>query len=319
MSFYNDTNYNGQLWLRDVNNNVKEAPLILSSVFVKYEKNYPDFYYDLSYNVISKFEVFNDCIFVQTRNGYIFEKVTYSNEQIKPYSLFNYYNPIQSTNIDYYFNEKLNKVYFCGFNDLTTPLSGSIRFSLFFKEFDLQTGQITKNFDKTITFPFITVNNLISSDGIKEDPKLAYNLDTNIFNVSFLVKNDVFETGLISLNFNENDITEINIFAPYGEIDFQNYSIINTFIPPTPTPTPTITPTITPTNTPTPTVTKTPTRTIKPTQTPTITKSKSLTPTPTVTKTNTPSFTPSKSLTPTITPSSTSNIPVIRSIYVSFE
>jgi len=54
MNFYIDTNYVGELWLRDADNNVSTASSMLSSIFSKYEQ-YPDFYYDLSYNLITRF------------------------------------------------------------------------------------------------------------------------------------------------------------------------------------------------------------------------------------------------------------------------
>ena len=262
MKLYTDSNYHGELWLRDAQNNVQEANIVLSAVYLKYQSQYPDFYYDLNLNLITRFDVFYDSFFIQTANGYIFEKVIFENSKIQPYSLFNFYSPTQTNNIDYWFDEQNKKVYFCGFNDIISDRSQNIKFSLFFKEFDIKTGKINEFYNKNVVLIFDTVTNLLSSNGKKDDPKLTYNADTNIFNVSFLIKNDIDQNALISINLNQNDILEINSFIPYGTLN-SNRSSVNEFVPtpthtPTPTNTPTITPTITNTITPTPTPTCTP-------------------------------------------------------------
>jgi hypothetical protein len=79
-------------------------------------------------------------------------------------------------------------------------------------------------------------------------------LESEYFTSSF----EYNEFGLISINFNEKDIKEINTFIPFGNVKPLTYTP-----PSTPTPTPTVTPTpVTPTPTPThlpPTPTPTPT------------------------------------------------------------
>ena len=329
MNFYNDTNFTGELWLRDANNNVQEVGTVLSAVFLKYKDLYPDFYYDLNFNIITKFDVFYDSFYIQTPNGYIFEKVIFQDSKMIPYSLFDHRSPLGSNNIDYWFDEINKKVYFCGFSEVEPVTAKSISFSLFFKEFDINTNRIKEFYTKSIHLALDNSTNLLSSYGVKDDPKLTYNADTNIFNVSFLVKNDIKQNALISINLNQNNILEVNSFIPFGELNTVK-SYVTEYIP-TPTPTPTITVTRTPTRTPTvtPTLTRTPTRTIVPTATPTKTPTKTPTPTPTltrtvnltpsVTKTTTPSVTPTRTLTrtPTITPTitltitSTFEIPVL--------
>jgi hypothetical protein len=307
MNFYNDTNFTGELWLRDVNNNVQEAGTVLSAVFLKYKDLYPDFYYDLNFNIITKFDVFYDSFYIQTPNGYIFEKVSFQNYKMLPYSLFDHRSPLGSNNIDYWFDEINKKVYFCGFSEVEPVTGKSINFSLFFKEFDINANKIKEFYTKSIHLSLDNTSNLLSSYGIKDDPKLTYNADTNIFNVSFLVKNDIRQNALISINLNQNNILEVNSFIPFGELNTVK-SYVTEYIPtPTPTPTPTVTktptrtPTVTPTLTPTLTNTSTPdaTPTRTPTHTPTLTKTINLT--PTVTRTITPSITPTRTPTPTLT------------------
>jgi hypothetical protein len=311
MNFYNDTNFTGELWLRDANNNVQEVGTVLSAVFLKYKDLYPDFYYDLNFNIITKFDVFYDSFYIQTPNGYIFEKFIFQNSEMIPYSLFDHRSPLGSNNIDYWFDEINKKVYFCGFSEVEPVTGKSINFSLFFKEFDINTNKIKEFYTKSIHLALDNSTNLLSSYGVKDDPKLTYNADTNIFNVSFLVKNDIKQNALISINLNQNNILEVNSFIPFGELNTVK-SYVTEYIPtPTPTPTPTntrtptCTPTVTPTLTRTPVATISPTPTLTKTLTPTPTLTKSLNITPTITKTITSSVTPTRTPTHTVTPTLT--------------
>jgi len=314
MNLYNDTNFTGELWLRDINNNVQEVGTVLSAVFLKYKDLYPDFYYDLNFNIITKFDVFYDSFYIQTPNGYIFEKIVFQNSEMLPYSLFDHRSPLGSNNIDYWFDEINKKVYFCGFSEVESVTSKSINFSLFFKEFNINTNKIKEFYTKSIHLSLDNTTNLLSSYGVKDDPKLTYNADTNIFNVSFLVKNDINQNALISINLNQNNILELNSFIPFGELNAIR-SYITEYIPtPTPTPTPTLTKTPTKTPTPTPTLTKTPTPTATPTITPTRTPTHTIT--PTVTRTPISSLTPTNTRTPTPTPTRQSQM---FSIFVSFD
>jgi hypothetical protein len=326
MNFYIDTNHIGELWLRDADDNVNTASSVLSSIFLKYEQ-YSDFYYDLSYNLITRFEVFYDTVFIQTKNGYIFEKLKHENSKIKPYSLFDFYSPIGLTNIDYWFDEKNKNILIAGFNDVLNDYvlnsnrnNNIIQFSIFFKEYDIKTGRLNKFYDRSIFLKFDELTNLTQKNTVTfEDPKLTYNQDTNVFNISFLIKNDVNQAGLVSLNLNKNDILEINAFVPFGILNAEKSYVINYIPEPTPTPTVTRTQTITPTITPTPKFTPSVTQTNTPTQTPSITRTASVTPSVTHTASPTLTKTPTPYVTPTLTPTATNAVPVIRALYVSFE
>ena len=74
MSIYFNKQLPGQLWLRDLTNNVSSAYNMLSSVFTKYKTINNSFYYDVSTNNINRFDVINDTLFIETSSGYIFEK-----------------------------------------------------------------------------------------------------------------------------------------------------------------------------------------------------------------------------------------------------
>jgi hypothetical protein len=269
MNFYTETDYQGMLWGRDTQDNVFPASTMLSSVYLKYSRIEPNFYYDLVNNNIKRFDSFYDTFFIQTSSGYSFEKYKIDNSIIKPQNKLNNLQLNQSDcNIDYWFNETEKKIYVFEFINPDVPFIypngdvAAINFAFAFKCYDLKTTEIKLLLQKNVVFYIDSAVGMVSSNGIKEHPKLTYNSDTNLYNTSFIIRNEVKNFGLISINFNLKDIKEINTFIPFGK----NGQPL-TYVPPsTPTPTPSVTPTsVTPTPTPTklpptPTPTPTPTR-----------------------------------------------------------
>jgi len=228
MNTYLENMRSSQLWLRDFNNNTKSANVLLSSVYIKYEK-YTDFYNALNTNNISNFEVFYDTFLIQTSIGYAFEKIVVKDSTIEPYNQFTSYFDNNTYEIDYWFDEGDKKIYFCGFNDIPGNNLPQIKFSLFFKEFDIKKGIVKDHFDSTITLALSSASNWSNSNGIKENPKLTYNSDTNMFNVSFVIRNDVSKLGLISVNISgqpQVEIEEINSFLPFATLNIENSSVI---------------------------------------------------------------------------------------------
>lgn len=227
MNKYSNDRLAGELWLRDLNNVINPAYNTLSSVFFKYQ-NYTNFYNNLTSNNITKFDTFYDSILIQTPNGYAFEKLKVENSTIQPYNEFALYCPNNATLIDYWFDEYRKKVYFCGFNDLTPVYSPQLNLSLYFNEYDLNTGNVKDLLNSTITLKLCAAQNWTSTNGSKEAPVLTYNIDTDIFNISFIVKNSIGTIGLISINLNGSDyikITEVNCFLPYATVDLANSTI----------------------------------------------------------------------------------------------
>jgi hypothetical protein len=225
MNFYND-NQNKELWIRDLENNIKTGYNSLSSIYIKYKNINLNFFNNLNANQITRFDVFYDSIFIENEYGYVFEKLKVENYNIYPYNQVNLFDSLRSTKIDYWFNEKLKKVYFCGFYDIPSEGNDKIKFSFFFKEFDINTGQINILLNKTIILYLLnTTSEWSNSNGIKYNPKLTYNFDTNIFNLSFLIKSEINRYGLISVNFNEFDIIELNAFVPFVELDLSTSTI----------------------------------------------------------------------------------------------
>lgn len=228
MNLYDENNFNGELWARDINDNIKNASDILSAVYIKYAIQYPDFYTDLKYDVVERFDVFLDTFFIQTQNGYIFEKIKIDTSgSVIPYSLFDNYFEKQKTDIDYWFDEKNRKIYIFGFEDVDYNNVSSLAFQFFFKEYDIKTGLNRYLLKRNVTIPLTDANYLNHSNGILENPKLTYNSDTNIFNVSFLIKDLVKSFGIISMNLSYNDILEINAFIPYANLITENATVLD--------------------------------------------------------------------------------------------
>jgi len=228
MNSYSENIRSGHLWLRDFNNNIKTANVVLSSVYIKYQK-YDDLYANLTTNNIINFDTFYDSILIQTGAGFFFEKIVVKDSIIEPYNQFTSFFANNDLNIDYWLDEKEKKVYFCGFNDIDGFNLPEIKFSLFFKEFDIKKGIVKNHFDSTITLALSSVSNWNNSNGNKENPKLTYNPDTNIFNVSFIIRNTIQTLGLISINVSglpKIEIEEINSFLPFAIVDIENSSVI---------------------------------------------------------------------------------------------
>lgn len=219
MNTYNQSHSAGNLWLRNITNTVLPANLALSSVFIKYKNTNEKFFYDLNLNNIIKFDTFYDSFFIQTSSGYAFEKIVVNGSDIQPFTQFNSFVPNTYLNIDYWFNESKKLVYYCGFNQLNGTNSSNIIFSFYFNSFDIKTSQTTSYLNNTITLNLVSPSGWSNTNGEKEDPKLTYNSDTNIFNMSFIIRNDFNNLGLISINFNEYEIDEINTFIPFATVN----------------------------------------------------------------------------------------------------
>jgi hypothetical protein len=300
MDFYNETNFIGELWSRDADNNIFSVNQSLSSIFRKYKDSNVTFYNELTSNNIKKFDLFYDSFFIQTQTGYIFEKYVTDNNNIEPFDKINNFSSNKTDyNVDYWFDEINKNVYLFEFfpTSYIEPRQNlnAIQFSFIFKCFDTKTNIIKDLLKENVIFWIENPENL-NSNGVLEHPKLTYNNDTNTFNVSFIVKNDISKTGMVSMNFKEKQIIKIDTFIPYGTV--------KPYIEPSPTPqatnippsqTPSITPTLTPTITQTTTSNK---------------------PTPSVTSTitSTPTLTPPPSFTPTPTPTNVA----VKSVYIAF-
>jgi hypothetical protein len=220
MSIYYDREIPGELWLRDLKNNVDSASNMLSSIILKYENINYDFYYYLNTNQITRFDLFYDTFFIETPSGYIFEKFYIESGSIFPFNKINLFNQRKTTSVDYWYSEAKNKIYFTEifFNPVVTVEENSISFVLYFKVFDCTTGLGSNLLTNQIKLFFDTIDNWDRYSAVFENPKLTYNPDTKKFNVSFILRNAANTLSLVSINILNKDnpeIIEINSFIPF--------------------------------------------------------------------------------------------------------
>ncbi len=229
MSIYFNQQLPGQLWLRDLNDNVSPAYNILSSVYIKYKTINSSFFSDLTSNNINKFDVIYDTLFIETNNGYIFEKfyVDY-NSQIQPYSQMNLFNTRKNTTVDYWYSESNKIIYFTElFFTQNSVINKTFSFGLLLKSFDCITGVASTVLLKKINLTSIN-QNLSGSSFIFENPKLTFNPDTKTFNISVILRNSAKDFGLLSLNIiniSNPQISEINGFLPFFVLDPINSTV----------------------------------------------------------------------------------------------
>jgi len=232
MDFYRDQDFLGTVWLKNKKNEKLTFQEAASSILEKYRYKEPTFFNEITSKEIKKFDVFYDSFYLQTPSGFIFEKYISTEFEIKPFS---YFSNFQSTivpeyYVDYWFDEKKHKVYI--FESLPTfPIipdvenHGYVEFGFQFKVFDIKTNTIKKIIkENEIKFWLSGCDTLKQSNGVYEQPLLTYNIDTNIFNASFLIKNDRNDVGIISLNFNETQILNVNTFIPFGIVQPLEYT-----------------------------------------------------------------------------------------------
>lgn len=232
MSIYYDKQIPGELWLRDLKNNVDSASNILSAIYLKYENINEDFYYYLNSNQITRFDLFYDTFFIETPVGCIFEKFYIQSEEILPYNQINLFNPRKTTSVDYWFNENKNNVIFTEIFYFNNPLKASyekyFEFILIVKLFDCVTG-LTKNLVlDVIRLAYTSSKNWDGVNFTIENPKITYNKDTKNYNISFILRNKAKELGLVSINLLDSDVpvvTEVNGFLPYFVQDTLNSGV----------------------------------------------------------------------------------------------
>jgi len=232
MSIYYDRQIPGELWLRDLKNNVDSASNILSAIYLKYKNINENFYFYLNTNQITRFDLFYDTIFVETPIGYIFEKFYIQDEAILPFNQINLFNSKKTTNVDYWFNESKNRVIqaeiYCYNDPLRNPDEKYFDFILILKSFDCITGLNQTIAIELIRLAYSSSINWSNSSFLLETPKITYNKDTKNYNVSFILRNSVKTLGLVSLNILQSDyptITEVNGFLPYFTQDTLNSGV----------------------------------------------------------------------------------------------
>jgi hypothetical protein len=223
MLTYNDLQSNGEIWMRAPNGERYPANQVLSSIYIKYDTVSETFYNDLTSNSVSNFDVIYDTLHITTTAGSIFEKIYAENGQLLPHNQSNLFHPICSSPLDYWFSESKNKIYYTDIIDVYKGYTSysnlsALQFFLTFNIFDCTQGITTYKSAYQITLQPKTGADWRNNLYTIETPKITYNPDTYIFNISFLIKNDKNLPGIVSLNLKDNenyDIIECNTCLPY--------------------------------------------------------------------------------------------------------
>jgi hypothetical protein len=231
MSIYYNKQIPGELWLRDLDNNVTAGNKVLSSIFLKYKNINETFYSELTSNKINKFDVIFDTIFIETNSGFIFEKFYIDGGAIVPFNQINFFNFRKNTTVDYWYSETKNKVFYTEIayviDPNKQPIDQYISFTLVFNSFDCTTGLSTPLLFKNIKIAYKSIENWDDNNFLLENPKITYNSDTKTFNISFILRNSINTFGLISINILDKDIPEMSKvtgFLPYLLLDVDNSS-----------------------------------------------------------------------------------------------
>jgi hypothetical protein len=234
MSLYIQSQNTGELWLRNSIGKIESANELLSAIYLKYsdipESN--SFYNELNSNQITRFDIFYDCIFIETKSGCFFEKIDVNeNRSLIPYTKTYFFNSKKTTQIDYWLNEYHQKVYFTDINFVT--ISGpTFTFDVSLKEFDCQSGNTTLKMNERVELHFSTVETWFDFVPVIENPKLTYNNDTKTFNISFVFRSKTGQFALLSLMIKSEEtykISKIDGIVPFATLDHnlsKNYSLI---------------------------------------------------------------------------------------------
>jgi hypothetical protein len=252
MDIYAEKSQAGEFWLRDPLGNKNPANIVLEDVYAKYatpnqflsafyspnDNKSWTFFTELTSNQVTRFDVFHDCLFIETPSGCIFEKITTEGDKIKPYTLSNFFTAKHSkipgslwidTKVGYWYSEEYNKIYFCYIINIEENKNYPMQFSLVLvvNEFDCATSNIkTVLFDKVVFVHYGNTRNWDIFDILIETPVMSFNTSTRKYNVSFLLKNKNRQFGLVSINFinageYENGrftITEVNGHLPFFDL-----------------------------------------------------------------------------------------------------
>jgi hypothetical protein len=240
MNLYDQQSQPGKLWLRTPKGEKFPANQALSAIFSKYEALTSSFYFDLNENNIERFDVLYDTLFIETSSGCAFEKFYVDDFTIKPYSQANLFYKFYSSKIDYWYSETLNKIYYVDILDIYSgeqPYIPSTAFVFFLavNEFDCSLGTVKSKALYKIQLGLDRLSSEWLRNGYTiENPKLTYNPDTQVYNVSFILRNYSNKFGLISINLKEGkrfEVLELNSFLPYLTLDLANSYIIDA-VPP---------------------------------------------------------------------------------------
>jgi hypothetical protein len=188
----------------------------LSALNLKYSTTNPDFYFELINNEIKRFDFFYNVIFIETESGYIFDKLTKSENILIPENNDNRLTlkVNMESNPDYWLDEINKKIYVVD-NTLNSWNSNTVNLNIKIKQFDITKNLYSTKLSYNLNLKYY---NNITKEPIIEPCKISYNIDTKCFNVSFILRGNNDEFGLISNTLKKNQnlvIDSINCLLPY--------------------------------------------------------------------------------------------------------
>lgn len=219
MNIFSSQNTEGDLWLRKLDGKIESAVNSLSAVYTKYKPISNSFYDELTNNLVTRFDMIYDNIFLETQSGFIFDKIKIEDGgNILPYHNVNNFKFRQQTAIDYWFDELNFKIYFI---EIKTPIQevDLFNFNIILNEYDCNNGLIKVVLKKNI---IISLQGSVDWGGDLaniETPKICYNKDTKNYNISFILRNNLNRVGIISLSLSNKggfNLDKINGLIPYA-------------------------------------------------------------------------------------------------------
>jgi hypothetical protein len=223
-SFYEKKLQEGEVWIRNSNGLVQTASEALSGVIEKYKSLTPDTF--LFYNQIMsgqqilRLDMIQDVIFIETREGNIFDKIVYRNNQILAANQDNNFYKSLSANRtgfpDYWFDESNKKIY-TSFHRVDYHLNNQITIGVVMEQFDMITNIFDTKLYFTLDFTFDDISYGTRVPFI-EPTKLCYNKATKDFNISYIQRGPLKDFGLVSINILKDqklEVKAINTLLPY--------------------------------------------------------------------------------------------------------
>lgn len=217
----------GEIWMRTPSGKILPSTDALSALNLKYSTINPDFHFELINNEIKRFDFFYDVIFIETASGYIFDKLSKNENVLIPENNDNRLTTTANGNKfpDYWLDEVNKKIYIVD-NEINYWTSTSVKINVKIKQFDITKNLYSTKFSYDIKL--IYSNNITKKPTI-EPCKISYNLDTRCFNISFILRGNAEEFGLISSTLKKNQnlvIDNINCLLPYTTVQKINSEVL---------------------------------------------------------------------------------------------
>jgi hypothetical protein len=230
MSKLEQTNILGELWLRNPSGKIIPSQDALSAIYLKYSILDSPIYFDLKYNAIKRFDFFYDVVFIETKNGFIFDKINFESNAIKPTDSDNRFISTNNCNKspDYWFDEVNRKIYVTYNSIVFNPIYRTAVITVVVYQFDIVKNIYSSKLSYDIILNFC--NNYYYSEEMSsemlcellEPPKMSYNKDTRCFDISFILRGLNREFGLINTILKKSDtlnIDSINCLTPYSDLN----------------------------------------------------------------------------------------------------